>query len=76
MGQLEEARRRLAAFEKELVKRGRAQQRDLEALIASFRYGNAIVRQLVLLCLDNHGLTPERMTAPEFQDYLAMSGQD
>ncbi|MGV3620407.1 MAG: hypothetical protein ACO1OB_06305 [Archangium sp.] len=39
LGQLEDARKRLLTFEKELVKRGRAQQKELEALIRGVRKG-------------------------------------
>lgn len=39
VAQLEEARKRVLAFEKQLVKRGRAQQRELEALIRDLRAG-------------------------------------
>lgn len=40
--QLEEARKRIQAFEKELVKRGRAQQKELESLIATIRSGKQL----------------------------------
>ncbi|MEW5740810.1 MAG: hypothetical protein AB1938_17940 [Myxococcota bacterium] len=40
--QLEEARKRIQLFEKELVKRGRAQQRELEAVIANIRSGKQL----------------------------------
>lgn len=40
--QLEEARRRIQTFEKELVKRGRAQQRELEGLIKQLRQGKQL----------------------------------
>lgn len=42
VAQLEEARRRIEHFEKELVKRGRAQQRELEAIIRSVRDGTQL----------------------------------
>lgn len=42
IAQLEEARKRVVAFEKELVKRGRAQQRELEALIRDLRAGKPV----------------------------------
>jgi polyhydroxyalkanoate synthesis regulator phasin len=42
IGQLEEARKRIVAFEKELVKRGRAQQRELEVLIRDLRAGKPV----------------------------------
>ncbi|MEW6431798.1 MAG: hypothetical protein AB1730_09850 [Myxococcota bacterium] len=45
VAQLEEARKRIQAFERELVKRGRAQQRELENVIKSIRSG----RQLKVL---------------------------
>jgi polyhydroxyalkanoate synthesis regulator phasin len=40
--QLEEARKRLASFEEELVSRGRAQQRELESLIERVRPGKEL----------------------------------
>lgn len=40
--QLEEARKRIQSFEKELVKRGRAQQKELEAVIKSIRTGKQL----------------------------------
>lgn len=40
--QLEEARKRIQTFEKELVKRGRAQQRELEGLIKQLRQGKQL----------------------------------
>jgi polyhydroxyalkanoate synthesis regulator phasin len=40
--QLEEARRRIQSFEKELVKRGRAHRKELEALIRSVRTGKQL----------------------------------
>jgi len=56
---------------------GRADMLDeLSGVIARFRYCNEVVRQLVLLCLENYGFTPEQFTAPEFQSYLAMHKQD
>lgn len=42
LGQLEDAKKRVAAVEKELVKRGRAQQKELEALIRSVRSGKPV----------------------------------
>lgn len=45
LGQLEDAKKRLSGFEKALVKRGRAQQKELEALIRSVRRG-APVKQI------------------------------
>lgn len=42
IAQLEEARKRVVAFEKELVKRGRAQQRELEGLIRELRAGKPV----------------------------------
>ena len=49
---------------------------ELDTLIASFRFGNKIVRQLVLLCLESNGLAPQHMTASEFQNYLEMSSRE
>jgi phosphopantetheine adenylyltransferase len=40
--QLEEARKRIQSFEKELVKRGRAQQKELEAVIRGIRTGKQV----------------------------------
>lgn len=40
--QLEEARKRIQTFEKELVKRGRAQQKELEGVIKSIRAGKQL----------------------------------
>ncbi|GMU61962.1 MAG: hypothetical protein AMXMBFR34_37250 [Myxococcaceae bacterium] len=40
--QLEEARKRIQSFEKELVKRGRTQQKELESVIASIRSGKQL----------------------------------
>lgn len=42
LGQLEDARKRLAHFEKELVKRGRAQQKEIESLIRGVRTGKPL----------------------------------
>ncbi|MFZ5444084.1 MAG: hypothetical protein ACOZQL_29045 [Myxococcota bacterium] len=42
LGQLEEARKRLVTFEKELVKRGRQQQKELETLIRNVRTGKQL----------------------------------
>jgi hypothetical protein len=42
LGQLEDARKRLAQFERELVKRGRQQQREIEALIKGIRTGRPL----------------------------------
>ncbi len=42
LGQLEDAKKRVAAVEKELVKRGRAQQKDLEALVRGVRTGKPV----------------------------------
>lgn len=44
LGQLEDAKKRLLGFEKELVKRGRAQQKELESLIRSVRKGAPVKR--------------------------------
>ena len=40
--QLEDARKHLATFEKELVKRGRAQQKEIESLIRGVRSGKQV----------------------------------
>jgi phosphopantetheine adenylyltransferase len=40
--QLEEARKRIQTFEKELVKRGRAQQKEIEHLIRDLRSGKQL----------------------------------
>jgi polyhydroxyalkanoate synthesis regulator phasin len=42
LGQLEDAKKRLATFEKELVKRGRAQQKEIESLIKGVRSGKQV----------------------------------
>ena len=42
LGQLEDAKKRLATFEKELVKRGKAQQKELESLIKNVRSGKQL----------------------------------
>ena len=42
LGQLEDARKRLLSFEKELVKRGKAQQKELETLIKGVRTGKPL----------------------------------
>lgn len=42
VGQLEDARKRLLQFEKELVKRGRQQQREIEALLKGVRTGKPL----------------------------------
>lgn len=42
VGQLEDARKRLVTFEKELVKRGRAQQKEIETLIRGVRSGKQL----------------------------------
>lgn len=42
LGQLDDAKKRLLGFEKELVKRGRAQQKELESLIRSVRRGTPV----------------------------------
>jgi polyhydroxyalkanoate synthesis regulator phasin len=42
LGQLEDARKRLVTFEKELVKRGKAQQKELESLIKNVRSGKQL----------------------------------
>jgi protein subunit release factor A len=44
LGQLEDARKRLAQIEKDLVKRGRAQQKEIEALIKGVRTGKPLKR--------------------------------
>ena len=42
LGQLEEARKRLVTFEKELVKRGRQLQKEIETLIKGVRSGKQL----------------------------------
>jgi uncharacterized protein YukE len=42
LGQLEDARQRLITLEKELVKRGRAQQKEIESLIRGVRTGKQV----------------------------------
>ena len=42
LGQLEEARKRIVHFEKELVKKGRAQQKEIESLIKGVRSGKQL----------------------------------
>ncbi len=42
LGQLEDARKRLQSFEKELVKRGKAQQKEIETLIKGVRTGKPL----------------------------------
>ncbi|MFO0597744.1 MAG: hypothetical protein U0228_20750 [Myxococcaceae bacterium] len=42
VAQLEDARKRLVQFEKELVKRGRAQQKEIEGLLRDVRAGKPI----------------------------------
>ncbi|HEY0881688.1 MAG TPA: hypothetical protein VGD87_09165, partial [Archangium sp.] len=42
LGQLEDARKRLAQIEKDLVKRGRAQQKEIESLIKGVRTGKPL----------------------------------
>ena len=42
LGQLEDARKRLLSFEKELVKRGKAQQKEIETLIKGVRTGKPL----------------------------------
>lgn len=42
INQLEEARHKLEGFEKGLVKRGKAQQKEIEALLKSVRQGKPI----------------------------------
>ena len=42
LGQLEDAKKRLVTFEKELVKRGKAQQKELESLIKNVRSGKQL----------------------------------
>ncbi|MDP1828710.1 MAG: hypothetical protein Q8L48_35930 [Archangium sp.] len=42
LGQLEDARKRLVHFEKELVKKGRAQQKEIESLIKGVRSGKQL----------------------------------
>lgn len=44
LGQLEDAKKRLLGLEKELVKRGRAQQKEIESLIKSVRTGKPVKR--------------------------------
>ncbi len=44
VAQLEEAKGRVLAFEKDLVKRGRAQQKELEGLIHGIRSGKPVKR--------------------------------
>jgi polyhydroxyalkanoate synthesis regulator phasin len=42
LGQLEDARKRLVSFEKELVKRGKQQQKEIESLIKGVRSGKQL----------------------------------
>ncbi len=42
LGQLEDAKKRLVTFEKELMKRGKAQQKELESLIKNVRSGKQL----------------------------------
>ena len=44
LGQLEDAKKRLLGLEKELVRRGRAQQKEIESLIKSVRTGKPVKR--------------------------------
>ncbi|MFT3707786.1 MAG: hypothetical protein QM817_09010 [Archangium sp.] len=42
VAQLEDAKKRLVQFEKELVKRGRAQQKEIEGLLKNVRLGKPV----------------------------------
>lgn len=42
LGQLEDAKKRLVRFEKDLVKKGRAQQKEIEGLIRGVRTGKPV----------------------------------
>ncbi|MBL8913372.1 MAG: hypothetical protein JNM17_21925 [Archangium sp.] len=42
VAQLEDAKKRLVQFEKELVKRGRAQQKEIEGLLKNVRSGKPV----------------------------------
>lgn len=42
VAQLEDARKRLVQFEKELVKRGRSQQKEIESLLKNVRSGKPV----------------------------------
>lgn len=42
VGQLEEARKRIQTLERDLVKRGRAQQKEIESLIKNIRTGKQV----------------------------------
>lgn len=42
VAQLEDAKKRLVQFEKELVKRGRAQQKEIESLLKNVRQGKPV----------------------------------
>ena len=44
LGQLEDAKKRLVTFEKELMKRGKAQQKELESLIKNVRSGKQLMQ--------------------------------
>ena len=51
-------------------------QRELQELVEEYRWSNRLIRQLVLLCLQHYGFTPDQFDAESFQGYLSMSAED
>ena len=56
---------------------GRAEMlSELRNLVDEYRWSNQLIRQLVLLCVQHYGFTPEQFEADEFQGYLTMSKEN
>ena len=43
---------------------------ELQGLVDQFRHNDQLIRRLVLICLDNYGLTYDQFPSPRFQGYI------
>jgi hypothetical protein len=43
---------------------------ELRGLVDQFRLNDQLIRRLVLICLDNYGLTHVQFPSPRFQNYI------
>jgi hypothetical protein len=56
---------------------GRAEiQGELTSLVEEYRWSNRLIHQLVLMCLQHYGFSPDQFDSEAFQGYLSMSAED
>jgi hypothetical protein len=56
---------------------GRAEiQGELTSLVEEYRWSNRLIRQLVLMCVQHYGFSPDQFDSEAFQGYLSMSAED